>query len=195
MEEVRKPAILTELFYLGAAYSAQEISYRKLLGQLQDAGNTDTIASYLKLLEHAGVLKGLFKYDEKLIKTRSSSPRLLVFDPSLLAVASARNKEELLGDTARRGHVVESAIGAYLLARSLDEGFELFWWREGSNEVDFVIRKGTKRTAVEVKSGRQKSRNGIRTFLEKYPSSYTLVVGGPDASVEDFLLGKVPLFQ
>jgi len=195
MEEVRKPAVLTQLFFLGAAYSAQEISYRKLLGQLQDAGNTDTIANYLRLLGHAGVHKGLFKYDEKLIKTRSSSPRLLVFDPSLLAVASARSKHELLGDDAHRAHIVESAIGAYLLARSQNEGFEVFWWRENNNEVDFVVRKGAKRTVIEVKSGRKKSRSAIRAFLEKYPGSYALIVGSADASIEDFLLGKVPLFS
>ena len=195
MEEVRKPAVLTALFYLGAAYSAQEVSYRKLLGQLQDAGNTDTIANYLRLLEHAGVLKGLFKYDEKLIKTRNSSPRLLVFDPSLMAISMGRSKEELLEDDAWRGHVIESAIGSYLLARSQSEGFELFWWREGRNEVDFVVKKGTKRTAVEVKSGRIKSRAGLKAFLEEYPGSFSLIIGGPDASIEDFLLGKVPLFQ
>ena len=195
LEEVRKPAVLAELFYLGAAYSSQEVSYRKLLGQLQDAGNTDTIANYLKLLENAGILRGLFKYDEKMLKTRSSSPRLLVFDPSLMAVASGRSREELLGEGDLRGHVLESALGAYLTARSQSEGFELFWWREGNNEVDFVIRKGTKRTAIEVKSGRIKSRNGIRAFLEKYPGSYTLIVGSQDITAEDFLLGKIPLFQ
>ena len=195
IEEVRKPAVLTELFYVGAAYSAQEVSYRKLLGQLQDAGNTTTLASYLSLLENAGVLRGLFKYDEKLMKTRGSSPRFLTFDPSLMAVASAKSRDELLGDSATRGHVVESAVGAYLLARGLVEGFEVYWWREGVNEVDFIIKKGTKRTAIEVKSGRVKSRTGLRAFLEKYPGSYALVVGGPDISIEDFLLGGVPLFQ
>ena len=195
IEEVRKPAVLNELFYLGAAYSAQEISYRKLLGQLQDAGNTDTIANYLRLLENAGILKGLFKFDEKLLKTRSSSPRLLVFDPSLMAVASAKSREELLGEDDLRGRVFESAVGASLLARAQKEGFEVFWWREGNNEVDFVIKKGVKRTAIEVKSGRLKSRNGIRAFLEKHPGSYTVIIGSPDATVEDFLLGRVPLFQ
>jgi predicted AAA+ superfamily ATPase len=195
MEEVRKPAVLAELFYLGAAYSSQEVSYRKLLGQLQDAGNTDTVANYLRLLGNAGVLTGLFKYDEKLLKVRGSSPRLLTFDPSLMAVASAKSREDLLGDGATRGHVIESAVGSYLLARSQAEGFSLFWWREGEREVDYVIRKGTKRTAIEVKSGRIKNRNGMRAFLEKYPGTYALVVGSPEYSIEDFLLGKIPLFQ
>jgi predicted AAA+ superfamily ATPase len=44
MEEIRKPALLRSLFILGAAYSAQELSYTKMLGQLDDAGNTVTLA-------------------------------------------------------------------------------------------------------------------------------------------------------
>ena len=194
MQEVRKPAVLMELFYLGAAYSAQEVSYRKILGQLQDAGNTETVANYLTLLENAGVLKGVYKYDDKLIKTRSSSPRFLVYDTSLLTVARSRSREELLSGEMR-GHVVESAIGAYLQARSLSEGFELYWWRDGKNEVDFVLRAGLKRTAIEVKSGRIKGRNGLRAFVERYPGSYALTVGGSDSSIEDFLLGKIAFFQ
>ena len=195
MEEVRKPSVLAELFYLGAAYSSQKISYRKLLGQLQDAGNTDTIANYLKLLANAGILAALFKYDEKLINVRSSSPRLMVFDPSLLTVATGRSKDELLGEGELRGHVIESAVGAYLLARSKTDGFELFWWRDGGNEVDFVLSKGTKRTAIEVKSGRIKRRTGIRRFLEEYPGTYALIIDNSNINIEDFLLGKVPLFQ
>lgn len=195
MEEVRKPAVLTELFYLGAAYSSQEVSYRKILGQLQDAGNTDTIANYLRLLGNAGILRGLFKYDEKLLKVRGSSPRLLAFDPSLLAVASAKSREQLMNERDTYGHIIESAVGSYLLARSLSEGFDLYWWREGDREVDYIIRKGTKRTAIEVKSGRIKSRNGIKAFLESHPGTYALVVGGNDYTVEDFLLDRIPLFQ
>jgi predicted AAA+ superfamily ATPase len=195
MDEVRKPAVLTGLFYLGSAYSAREVSYRKLLGQLCDAGSTDTIASYLGLLGNAGILTGLFKYDEKLLKVRGSSPRLLTFDPSLMAVASAKNQSDFLGSSEQRGHIVESAIGSYLLARGASEGFQLYWWRENSKEVDFVIRKGNKRTAIEVKSGRVKGNGGLQAFNEAYPGTYSLIVGTSDASIEDFLLGKIPLFQ
>ena len=74
MEVVRKPALLRALFEVGAIYSAREISYRKLLGQLDDRGNTDTIAHYRTLLSRAGLLSGLPKYDEKLLKERASSP-------------------------------------------------------------------------------------------------------------------------
>lgn len=42
MTRVDKPALLKRLFQLGAAYSGQILSYTKMLGQLQDSGNTTT---------------------------------------------------------------------------------------------------------------------------------------------------------
>lgn len=195
MESVKKPAVLRALFEVGAVYSAQEISYRKLLGQLDDKGNTDTIAHYLELLSLAGLLSGVKKYDDKAIKAKSSSPRMLVHDTSLMTVASGEGRSLLLGDKSHRGHLVETAVGAYLLARSKTEHFSISWWRDGNNEVDFVVSQGRKRTAIEVKSGRVKSLNGLGAFVQKFPGTYTLVIGSDAFPVEDFLLGRVPLFQ
>lgn len=195
METVRKPALLRALFEVGAVYSAQEVSYRKLLGQLDDRGNTDTIAHYLDLLSAAGLLSGIKKYDEKILKAKSSSPRLLVHDTSLMTASSGEGREVLLGDGERRGHVVESAIGAYLLAQAKHEHFEVRWWREGGNEVDFVVSQGRRRTAIEVKSGRVKGTRGLGAFVREFPGTYALVIGSDAFPVEDFLLGRVPLFQ
>ena len=195
MEAVRKPALLRALFEVGAAYSAQEISYRKLLGQLDDRGNTETIAHYLDLLSHAGLMSGIRKYDQKILKERGSSPRLLVHDTSLMVVASGEGRSRLLEDRDRRGHLVESAIGAYLLARSVRESFSVNWWRDGVNEVDFVVTQGRKRTAIEVKSGRIKSLRGLGEFVQRFPGTYALVIGSDEFPIEDFLRGKIPLFQ
>ena len=195
METVRKPALLRALFEVGAVYSAQEISYRKLLGQLGDRGNTDTIAHYLDLLSSVGLLTGVKKYDEKVLSSRSSSPRLLVHDVSLMTASSGEGREALLGDKERRGHIVESAVGAYLLGRAKKEHFEVRWWRSGGSEVDFVVSQGRRRTAIEVKSGRVKSLKGLGEFVQEYPGTYTLVVGSDAFPLEDFLLGCVPLFQ
>ena len=46
---VDKPALLRRLFELACRYSGQILSYTKMLGQLQDAGNTTTLAHYLEL--------------------------------------------------------------------------------------------------------------------------------------------------
>ena len=117
LEDVRNPALLRRLFYLGAPYSAQEISYRKLLGQLDDRGNTATIAHYLDLLSQAGIMSGLLKFDPKLLRKKSSSPRLLVHDTALMSAAYGNRRRFLIEDPELKGHLVESAVGAYLIAR------------------------------------------------------------------------------
>ena len=128
-------------------------------------------------------------------KERGSSPRLLVHDTSLMVVASGEDRARLLEDSDRRGHLVETAVGTYLLARSKMEHFSVNWWRDGSAEVDFVVTQGRKRTAIEVKSGRVKSLKGLGEFVQRCPGTYALVIGSDEFPVEDFLLGKVPLFQ
>lgn len=194
MTEVRKPALLRNLFYLGAAYSSQELSYVKLLGQLHEAGNTTTLAHYLELLKRAGILCGLEKFTFEKIKQRRSSPRFMVFDTSLMVLAADVLPNQVIQNTIFRGHLVESAVGAYLLARSQEEEFSVYYWRDKNYEVDFVIQKGASITAIEVKSGEVRNTNGNLAFLKRYPQALSYVIGSENCSVEDFLLGKIELF-
>lgn len=195
METVKKPALLRALFEIGAMYSAREISYRKLLGQLDDRGNTEVISHHLDLLSHAGLLSGLRKYDEKPLRSKTSSPRLLVHDTSLMTAASEEDAEALFANPAQKGHLIETAAGAYLLERSRQERFSVRWWRDRNDEVDFVITKGRKRTAIEVKGGHTRRTKGLGAFVEKYPGTYVLIVGAESCPLEEFLLGNISLFQ
>jgi len=194
MEEVRKPAVLRSLFMLGSGYSAQELSFTKLLGQLQDAGNTVTLAHYLDLLEKANMLTGLQNYSGSQIRVRKSSPRFMVYDTSLMTYADGTKRRRLLENPTDYGRLVESAVGANLLARGKEEGFEVYWWRDRNLEVDFIIKKGNKLTAIEVKSGRVKNVGGSLAFKKRYPETLSLIIGSSNLSLEDFLLGKQPLF-
>ena len=193
MERVRKPALMRALFELGAQCSAQEISYRKILGQLDDKGNTETVRNYLDLLAGAGMMSGLQKFDPKQVKARSSSPRLLVHDPSLMT-ASWRNASDLMGDPAQRGHLVETAVGASLLAWGAKEGFQVYWWRDGASEVDYVAQRGADVVAIEVKSGRVKPK-GIADFCRRNPAAQPMVVGSRNLPLERFLAHEAPLFD
>ena len=193
LEDVRNPALLSRLFYLGAPYSGQEISYRKLLGQLDDRGNTATIAHYLTLLEQAGMMSGLQKYDPKLIREKASSPRLMVHNPALMTAAYGPRRHELLENPDLRGHLVETTVGAHLIARSQVEGFNVNWWRDGNKEVDFVIWNARSTLAIEVKSGRVKSTGGLDEFVLRFPYARTMVVGSAGCSIESFLLDERPL--
>lgn len=194
MEEVRKPALMRSLFLLGTHYSAQELSYRKILGQLDDRGNVSTLSHYLSMLDDAGLLCGLTKFDKSEAKRMGTSPRFLVYDPSLMAATWPDPLHTLLETPANRGHLVESAIGCYLLAQSKVQRFDLMWWRDGAHEVDYVVRKGSNVCAIEVKSGRIRATGGLMEFCRRFKGTHPLLLGDANISCEDFLRGKVPIF-
>ncbi len=72
LTRVDKPALLRRLFELACRYSGQVLSYTRMLGQLQDAGNTTTLAHYLELLAGAGMVCGLPKYAGDAARSRGS---------------------------------------------------------------------------------------------------------------------------
>ena len=161
---------------------------------MDDAGNTTTIAHYLDLLGSAGLLCGLQKFDPKLIREKASSPRFMVYDTALMTATYGQYRDFLLTDPERKGHLVESAVGAYLLALANERRFDVHWWREGANEVDFVVSQAGETIAIEVKSGRVKSPKGLAAFVNRFPNARTLVVGSAECPLERFLSGEVPLF-
>ena len=63
------------------------------------------------------------------------------------------------------GHYVESAVGAYLISQAYRLQFEVFYWRDGNNEVDFVLRKDGKVVALEVKSNHERTPKDWMCFV------------------------------
>ena len=188
MNRVDKPALLAQLFRLGCAYSSQILSYQKMLGQLQDAGNTTTLAHYLDLLAGAGMLCGLPKFSGEVVRQRGSSPKFQVLNNALMTAQSAISFTEARRDPERWGRIAESAIGAHLANGAQMGEYELFYWREVSKEVDFVLRRGDKVLALEVKSGnRRTSLPGMTAFDKAFGPAKKLLVGTGGIPIEEFL--------
>ena len=188
LSRVDKPALLRRLFELGCAYSGQILSYTKMLGQLQDAGNTTTLAHYLELLDGAGMLVGLQKYAAGASRQRGSSPKLQVLNTALMTAQSGVSLADARRDGALWGRLVESAVGGHLANAAAAGICEVFYWRERSHEVDFVVRTGKTVTAIEVKTGRPRgSFPGLAAFGAAFPKARKLLVGGDGIVVEEFL--------
>ncbi len=188
MTRVDKPALLRRLFELGSHYSGQVLSYQKMLGQLHDAGNTTTLAHYLDILNNAGLLTGLEKYAGQQIRRRASSPKLQVLNTALLAVFAHHNFDETRQNQQLWGRFVESAIGAYLTNSSRQTDIKLFYWSGKNREVDFILARGSKLVAIEVKSHQKKTTlPGIEAFAKEFPVYKKLLVGGDGIPVVDFL--------
>jgi predicted AAA+ superfamily ATPase len=140
LTRVDKPALMKRLFELGSVYSGQVLSYTKIMGQLADAGNTTTLANYLELLNDAGLLGGLEKYSPNMVRKRSSSPKFMVHNTAIMSGISTETFQTLVADPKVWGRWVESAVGAHLINQSFkDKKLSLYYWREGNEEVDFVV--------------------------------------------------------
>lgn len=188
LTRVDKPALLRRLFELACRYSGQILSYSKMLGQLQDAGNTTTLAHYLDLLAGAGMVCGLPKFAGDAARTRGSSPKLQVLNTALMTVTSGLSPEEARSDREFHGRLVESAVGAHLANAAAAGECELFYWRDRGREVDFIVRCRKRLVAIEVKSGRTpQAHAGTAALAEAFKVRRTLLVGGDGVPVEDFL--------
>lgn len=187
MTRVDKPALLRQLFELGCSYSGQILSYTKLIGQLQDAGNTTTLTHYTQLLDSAGLLSSLEKYAVDKARQRSSIPKWQVQSSALFSVFSSYTFEQVRANPVEWGRWVETAVGVHL-SRSAHLGkLKLFYWREGHDEVDFVVQQGQQVIGLEVKSGRGQRAVGMSVFQGKVHPTKVVLVGQSGIPWADFL--------
>ena len=188
LSRVDKPALLRRLFQLGCSYSGRILSYTGMLGQLQDVGNTTTLAHYLDLLAGVGMIVGLQKYSNAPVRRRGSSPKLQVFNTALMTAACGLTLKEAREDGQFWGRLVESAVGAQLVNASAGGSIEVYYWRHRNREVDFVVRAGRRMTAIEVKSGKRRdSLPGMAAFGAAFQPGRKLLVGGDGIELEQFL--------
>ncbi len=192
LTRVDKPALMRRLFELACRYSGQSLSYTKMLGQLQDAGNTTTLAHYLQLLAGAGMVCGLPKYAGDVARSRGSSPKLQVLNTALMTASSGYSLKVARTDHEFWGRLVESAVGAHLANAAMRGECALHYWRERNHEVDFIVKAGRRLTAIEVKSGRAPlAHAGTAAFAEAFRPHRCLLVGGDGIPLEEFLLKPV----
>lgn len=189
---IYKPALMHQLFHLGCAYSGELLSYNKMLGLLQDAGNATTLVNYLEVLGESKLLTGLPKYVMDASRKYRTIPKLQVYNNALLtALTEGVSYEKVFTDPQLWGRWVESAVGCYLLDKADELDCDLFYWREDNEEVDFVLRRADKLLAIEVKSGKRQSNSGLSTFRQMYNPQHSLVVGGQALPLEDLFKGNI----
>jgi predicted AAA+ superfamily ATPase len=196
LTRIEKPALLKRLFELGCLYSGQILAFNKLLGELQDAGNTTTLSHYLALLSDSGLLSGLNKYAGNAIRQRASKPKFQVNNTAFWSAQQGFTFDELRNQPKHWGRLVESAIGAHLINACYLDNMKLYYWRDGNNEVDFILEKDKRLISIEVKSGKVSTSKGMTIFKNMYSPEKTLLVGGDGLTIEEFLLlSPVTLFN
>ncbi len=188
---IYKPALMKQLFELGCAYSSEELSLNKMIGQLQDAGNVTTLAGYLTTLDESRLLCGLMKYASDNARKYNSVPKLMVYNTALFSVQSGVNFRKAFTTPKLWGRWVESAVGAYLLNQADEYDYKLYYWREREDEVDFIIDYNRQCIAIEVKSGRRTTNEGLAKFRERFHPVQSFIVGSGGVPVEEFLMWDI----
>ncbi len=195
LTRVDKPALLKRLFELGSIYSGQILSLTKLIGEMQDAGNTTTLTHYLSLLSDCGLLGGISKYAGEEVRTRASQPKFQVYNNALLSSQSRDSFESVVINPKEWGRLVESSVGAHLLNFAAVERYKLHYWRERNDEGDFVMELRGRLIGIEVKSGRRGENRGMSIFAEKFKPERVIVVGTGGIPIGEFLsMNPVQLF-
>lgn len=184
---IYKPALMKQLFELGCAYSGEELSLNKMIGQLQDAGNVTTLANYLTTLDESRLLRGLNKYASDNARKYNSVPKLMVYNTALFSAQSGVSFNKAFTTPKLWGRWVESAVGAHLLNQADEYDYKLYYWREREDEVDFVIEFDKQCIAIEVKSGRRTTNNGLSLFSGQFHPIHSFVVGSGGIPIEEFL--------
>lgn len=186
-KNIYKPTLMKRLFELGCEYSGEELSLNKMLGELQDAGNVTTLASYLSTLDESRLLCGMHKYASDNARKYNSVPKMMVYNTALFSAQAGVSFKKAYTNPRIWGRWVESAVGAHLLNQADEYDYKLYYWRERDDEVDFVIEYNRKCIAIEVKSGKRTNNKGLGIFREKYHPIQSLVVGSGGIPVEEFL--------
>lgn len=187
MVRIKNPMLLKQLFELGCHYSGQELSLTKMISALNEAKHTETLADYLHLLRQAKLLAGLHKYAVQEVRKRNSVPKLNVFNTALISATQDYSFAEAQSDRSHWGRLVESAVGAHLL-NTCEDDTKVLYWRDGSDEVDFILTKGRKLVAIEVKSANNPLQaNGLKVFAQRNSSAKTMLVGSGGIAVSEFL--------
>ena len=172
---ISKPALLRQTFELGTSYSGEIVSLTKMVGALQDAGNTTTLAGYLNLLGDSGLLTGLQKF--------ATVYNDLTFKEAIL------NRKEW-------GRIFESAIGAHIVSNAFTGNYEVFYWREKDKEVDYILKKKNRIVAIEVKSNSEMYNAGLEEIRKMYQPYASFVVGEGGMKAEQFLsINPAKLFE
>lgn len=184
---IYKPALMRNLFELGCTYSGEELSLNKVLGQLQDAGNVTTLSNYLTILGECNLLAGLQKFSNDKARKYNSVPKFQVYNSALLSALNGKTYEQAFTDSKLWGRWVETAVGAYLINNADAHDYKLYYWREASNEVDYILERRGETIAIEVKSGRRTTNKGITLFRERYNPRHTIIVGSGGIPIEEFL--------
>lgn len=183
-KRVLKKSVMSNLFCKACFHSGEIMSYYEMARKVGGVSNSSTIASYLQVLDESRLVCGLQMFGER--QSYKSKPKWQVYDSVLMSMWRYGGFDTIYRAPVEWAQRVESAVGSYLVNNAKRLGYSVYYWKSGEEEVDFVVQKGERLIAIEVKSGRRK-KSGFRAFRKLYHPDLELIVGSEEMSFERFL--------
>ncbi len=167
LHQIERPSVFRKLLELAAADVGNLVNLTEWAGLTQASRNT--VGRYLEIAEEAHVLRLVPPFAEGKRAEVTGTPKVFFLDNGLrnavfggFAASSGR---------ADRGALWENALFNEL-AKRLDLLDEIRFWRSKNGaEVDFVVRRGQRMVAIEVKAAelvRPTLSRGTHSFLDAY---------------------------
>jgi predicted AAA+ superfamily ATPase len=172
---IRQPALLRQVFAVAALHPCETISLQRMQAVLLQAGALTTIASYLKLLQQAGLVAALPRHSGRAKqRRRSAPPKLVVLNNALLSAIHPTGIPDRARERDRHDIWIENAC----LAHAINAGQHVSYWREEPFDVDAVIDGDWGKWAIEVMPDVHSSGDyrGLHEFVAQYPDFQPLVV-------------------
>ena len=73
--------------------------------------------------------------------------------------------------------MIENAVGAGLQVLCQESGMNLFYWRDRQEEVDYIIEKGDRLIAIEVKTNRGEGDDySLSSFLRRHKNAQGIFI-------------------
>lgn len=163
VKEIRKPEIFHQFLRYAFARSGQEYNLEELASLIHTTRVTLTEA--LPLLLQTELIKKVERFTGKPVRLRSTHAKLYAADPMLMQ-AITKISTSLEGEEC--GRIAETLI--HNLIRLFPGISDVSYYREprGEQEIDFILRVGSKIVPIEVTYQKQESggrSNSLRNFL------------------------------
>ena len=173
---IRNPEAFRKLLGLAASMSGNLVNYSNLADPLGVSVNT--VSQYLNILEENHIIRLLPPYIGGKRAEITSRPKIFFLDNGLRNFLFGGFQS--LHNRSDAGAVMENMVFCELskYMHPILDGLN-FWRSSSGAEVDFVLQKGQKIIAVEVKSSnikKPKISRSLRSFIQAYRPDQVLVV-------------------
>lgn len=167
LHQIERPAVFRKLLELAAADVGNLVNLTEWASLAQ--ASRQTVGRYLEIAEEAHVLRLVPPFAEGKRSEITGTPKVFFLDNGLRNAVFGGFTAS--GQRSDRGALWENAIFNEL-AKRLDLLDEIRFWRSKSGaEVDFVVRRGQRMVAIEVKAAelaRPLLSRAAHSFLEAY---------------------------